>query len=392
MLVAVTIIALLASCGKEVGKEPVDTDKTAPAGITNVQVENRPGKARITYTLPNDKNLLYVKAEFTPTSGIPSETKASYYIDSLIVDGFADTLEYEVKLYAVSRSGAQSDPVVVTIKPLEAPIFAVLRSLQTVNAFGGFNIVASNPTGGDISIVVLTKNVFKEYEANNNWSVFTNEKSILNTVRGMDTVTTSIGFFVKDRWGNRTDTVYKDVTPIYEVQLNTSNFKALPLPGDAPQVSNGAKVEFAWDNRFGWPYTSFTDQSKGGNGPHIITIDIGVTTKLSRIWIRPFPEGTRYYYLTSMKRFEIWGATSPSASGALDNTWTLLGSYVVSKPSGLPYGNDNALDQATASAGFNWDIDLNAPKVRFLRVRCLENFAGGTAQSINEIKVYGDNR
>ncbi|THU40180.1 DUF4959 domain-containing protein [Niastella caeni] len=392
LLVAVTIIVLLASCGKEVVKEPIDTDKTAPAGITNVQVENRPGKARITYTVPNDRNLLYVKAEFTPTSGKPAEIKASYYEDSLIVDGFADTLEHEVKLFAVSRSGAQSEPVVVKIKPLEAPIFAVLRSLQAVNAFGGFNIAAGNPTGGDISIVVLTKNVFKEYEANNNWSVFTNEKNILSKIRGMDTVTVSIGFFIKDRWGNSTDTVYKDVTPIYEVQFAPSNFKALTLPGDAPQVTNGAKLEYAWDNRLGWPYTSFTDQAKGGNAPHIISFDLGITGKLSRIWIRPYPEGSRWYFLSTMKRFEIWGATNPTATGALDNSWTLLGTYEVVKPSGLPIGTDNALDQSTASAGFNWDIDLNAPKVRFLRVRCLENFAGGTAQSINEIKVYGDNR
>lgn len=391
-LIAITAMELLVSCGKEVEKEPVSTDKTAPAEILNVQVENRPGKAKITYTVPRDKNLLYVKAEFTPTSGKPSESKASYYVDSLIVDGFADTLEHEVKLYSVSRSGAQSEPVVVKIKPLEAPIFQVLRSLKAVNAFGGFNIEAGNPTGGDISIIVLTKNVFKEYEANNNWSVFTNEKNILTRVRGMDTVTVSIGFLVKDRWGNGTDTVYKNVTPIYEVQIDPSNFKAVVLAGDAPQVTNGAKLEYAWDNRFGWPYTSFTDQSRGGSGPHLITFDLGVTAKLSRVWLRPFPEGSRWYYLTTMKRFEIWGATNPSPSGELDNTWTLLGTYEVTKPSGLPYGTDNSLDQATASAGYNWDIDLNAPRVRFLRVRCLENFAGGTAQSINEIKVYGDNR
>jgi hypothetical protein len=389
---AVMAIALLASCGKEVEKGPVSTDKTVPAAITNVQVENRPGKAKITYTIPADKNLLYVKAEFTPTSGKPSESKASYYSDSLIVDGFADTLEHEVKLYSVSRSGVQSEPVAVKIKPLEAPIFAVLRSLETANAFGGFNIVANNPTGGDIGIIVLTKNVFKEYEANNDWSVFTSEKDILAKIRGMDTVTTRIGFLIQDRWGNRTDTVYKNVTPIYEVQLDPSKFKGVALPGDAPQVTNGAKLEYAWDNRLGWPYTSFTDQSKGGNVPHMVTFDLGVAAKLSRVWIRPYPEGSRWYYLSTMKRFEIWGATDPTPSGALDNTWKLLGSYEVTKPSGLPYGTDNALDQATASAGFDWDIDLNAPKVKFLRVRCLENFAGGTAQSINEIKVYGDNR
>jgi hypothetical protein len=76
----------------------------------------------------------------------------------------------------------------------------------------------------------------------------------------------------------------------------------------------------------------------------------------------------------------------------LDNTWKLLGSYTVKKPSGLPYGTDDANDQTTAAAGFSWEIDLSAPKVKYIRIRCLENFAGGTAQSINELKVYGDPR
>jgi len=93
-----------------------------------------------------------------------------------------------------------------------------------------------------------------------------------------------------------------------------------------------------------------------------------------------------------MKRFEIWGSANPSLTGTFDDTWSLLGSYEVVKPSGLPYGTDNSVDQATAAAGFSWNIDINAPKVRYLRIRCLENFGGGTAQSINELSVFGDNR
>jgi hypothetical protein len=129
-----------------------------------------------------------------------------------------------------------------------------------------------------------------------------------------------------------------------------------------------------------------------GSGPNMITFNTGVLAKLSRIWIRHFPEGTRFYYLTTMKRFEIYGSDNPNLNGALDNTWKLLGSYTVKKPSGLPYGTDDANDQATAAAGFSWEIDLAAPKVKYIRIRCLENFAGGTAQSINELKVYGDPR
>lgn len=388
----ITAILIISACGKQMGREPINNDSTVPAAVSNVKVENRSGKAKLTYTVPYDKALLYVQAEYKLSSGEIATRKASYYEDSLILDGFADTLEHEVTLYSISRSNVKSDPILIKVKPLEASIFNVIKSLKIENAFGGYNINAINQTGENIGIIVLNKNVFKEYEADNNLSVFTNEKIILSKVRNMDTTTVKVGFFAKDRWGNKTDTVWQDITPIYEVQLSPANFKGVAMPNDAPQVTNGARLEYAWDGRFGWPYTSFTDQSKGGNQPHMITFDMGITARLSRVWIRPYPEGTRWYYLTTMKRFELYSSTNPTSDGSLDNSWTLLGTYEVVKPSNQPYGTDNALDQATATAGFNFEMPLTAPRARYIRVRCLENFAGGTAQSINEISVYGDPR
>jgi hypothetical protein len=154
----------------------------------------------------------------------------------------------------------------------------------------------------------------------------------------------------------------------------------------------GAAVNKAWDGKLGWPNTCFTNQTGGGVVPHMVTFNLGQLAKPSRIWIRPYPEGQNFYYLTTMKRFEIYGSANPSLSGALDNSWTLIGSYTVIKPSGQPYGADDATDRTIAEAGFDWEFDLAAPKVKYIRVRCLENFAGGTALSMNEVKVYGDNR
>lgn len=381
------------SCNKDLeSQKPVSDDPTVPAQVSSVTVLNQNGKATISYTVPNDPHLLYVKAVYTLSTGQQYDTKASYYSNSLVIEGYADTLEHEVKLYSVSRSEVVSAPVTVKIKPLEAPIWKVYRSIKLVNAFGGYNLTAQNPTKADISILVTKKNVFNEFEVDNNKSVYTNADSITSKVRGLDTLAYTFGFLVKDRWGNKTDTLYRTIKPLYEVQFSPASFSKFTLPGDAPQVTNGAALEYMWDGRLGWPYTSFTEQASGGPNPHMVTFNMGVTGKISRIWIRPYPEGTRYYYLTTMKRFEIYGATNPSLNGALDNSWILLGSYNVVKPSGLPYGTDDAVDQATGAAGFDWEVDLAAPKVKYIRIRCLENFAGGTAQSINELKVYGDPR
>ena len=388
------VIAMLSSCGKEIKNSPLCDDGSVPSVVTNVKVENRAGYSKITYSVPSDKNLLYIQAEYVPTNGKAAETKASYYEDSLVVTGYADTLEHDVKLYSVTRCGTKSEPVVVKIKPGESPIFKVYKSMVVENFFGGFRVTASNPTQDNIGVVVLSLNKFKEYEVDNYKTVYTAEKNILAKIRGMDTVTQRLGFYVQDRWGNKTDTLFQNITPIYEAMLDKSKFKPYVLPGDAPQVTNGARLEYAWDNRTGWPYVSFTDQTSGGPGPHMITFDMGVTAKLSYIWIRPFPElnPQQFYFLTTLKKFELYGSTGPSAGGALDATWELLGTYEVIKPSGTGYGKDTDLDRTVAAKGFDFEIRLNAPKVRYLRVRCLENWAGGTAQNINEISVYGDPR
>lgn len=391
LIIAVSIIV---ACNKKLeSHQPVSNDPTVPAQVSNVTVQNSNGNATISYAVPEDSILSYVKAVYTITTGKQYEVKASYYNNSLVVDGFADTLEHEVKLYSVSKSEVLSEPVTIKIKPLVAPIWQVYRSMQVINAFGGYNLIARNAAKANISIIVTKPNVFGEYEADNDKSVFTNTDSILSKVRGLDTIEYRFGFLVKDHWGNTTDTLYKMVKPLYETELPKTSFAEFTLPGDAPQWNNGeTAVRYMWDGRYGWPWTSFTNQTAGGSTPHMITFNTGALARVSRVWIRPYPEGTRYYYLTTMKRFEIYGAANPSLSGALDNTWTLLGSYTVTKPSGDPYGTDDANDQAAAIAGFSWEVDVNAPKVQYIRIRCLENFAGGTAQSINELRVYGDPR
>lgn len=389
-----TMLLLVMSCNRELeSNEPGSNDPTAPAQVTNINVINGKGRATIEYTVPNDPHLLYVKAVFRITSGQEQEVIASYYNNSLLLDGFADTLEHEVKLYSVNRSEVLSEPVIVRIKPLVSPIWEVLESMKVENSFGGYNLTATNLSRANVAIIVTAINQVNEYEADNDKSVYTNVDSIVSKVRGLDTTEHRLGFLVKDRWGNKTDTIYKVIKPLYETELPTANFSPFTLPGDAPQWNNNeTAVQYIWDGRYGWPWTSFTSQTAGGANPHMITFSTGVLARVSRIWIRPYPEGTRYYYLTTMKRFEIYGSANPALNGALDNTWELLGSYTVTKPSGLPYGTDDANDQAIAVAGFNWEVSLSAPKVKYIRIRCLENFAGGTAQSINELKVYGDPR
>lgn len=388
----VLFIALLTgvSCQKELEfRAPIGTSSAVPSQISNPEVISLPGKVKIKYKVPADENLLYVKAEYQLKSGKLYETKSSIYTDTITIEGFADTLEHDVKLYSVSKSEVLSAPITVKVRALEAPFIKVFKSLNIKNAFGGYNLQALNTAEDNIAILVMRRNEFKEFEVNNFESVRTRVEEIISKIRGLDTVNQELAIFVKDKWGNSSDTLYTTIKPIFEQQFPPQNFRGFQLPGDAPQVTNGARLEYAWDDRLGWPWTSFTHQINGGPNPHMITFDMGVKGKISRVYIRPYPEGSRWYYLTTMKHFEIYGSENPSANGNLDNSWVLLGRFENKKPSGLPYGNDSADDQAIASAGFNYEIEVDKPEVRYIRVRCLENFGGGTAQSINEIKIYG---
>ncbi len=392
-LAAAVILLLAAGCKKEIGEhKPITKSDAVPATIKDLQVTNQKGAATLTYTVPNDPSLLYVKATYQIKTG-KAEVKASYYSNRLVLEGFGDTLEHDVQVYSVSRSEVASAPIVVKVKPLQSAIWDVFKSITIADAFGGYNLNASNAAKANVALLVLKKNDFNEFEVDNNKSVYTNADAIDSKVRGLDTLTKTFGFAVRDRWGNTTDTIYRQVKPLYETIFPKSKFREFFLPGDAPQVTNGAALRYAWDGQYGWPWTSFTDQGAGGQGPHTVTFDMGTPGKVSRVWYRPYQEwGGQYFYLTTLKRFQIWGSENPTLNGAYDNSWKLLGTYEIKKPSGLPYGTDDAADQAVAAAGFSFEVDINAPKVRYMRIRCLENWGGGTAQNINELAVYGDPR
>lgn len=380
---------LLAACSKTAEfRDPSGDDKSQPAMLSDAVVQNIAGGAKISYKLPNDPGILYVKAVFTGSNGKEAEVKASYYTSSLVVQGFSDTNPHEVSLYTVSRNEVLSQPVKVEIKPLKAPIFKVLESVDLYAAFGGYNLIARNTDSANVALIILKKNDLNEWEPDNNRSIYTSGSTISSQIRGLEAVEQTVAYFVRDRWGNRTDTVFKSITPYFETLMDRSKYKPLPLPGDAPLLY-GTLVTNMWDNKLSWPYVAFAETSPG---PSMLTVDMGQIAQVSRIWWLAQSDWNRYYLDRTMKKFEIYGSANPNPNGALDDSWYLLGTYEIIKPSGLPYGTDNELDAATARAGFSCDVDLKAPKVRYIRFRSFVNFVGTTGLAIDEFAAYGDNR
>ncbi|WP_428741664.1 DUF5000 domain-containing lipoprotein [Tenacibaculum sp.] len=387
---AILSMAFIAISCDENNLAPLENNTTPPGIVENVQIENLPGKSVISYALPKDQDLLYVKAEYQLESGKKMEVKSSYYNNSLVVEGFSKEEEETVTLYAVNRSEVASEPVKVTIKPLESPIWDVYRSIEVGPAFGGISLKAINELRHDLSILVMEKNEQNDWIVNPN-SIYTSTDSINRTIRPFDIEEHNIAVTVRDRWLNTTDTLYTSITPFLELSLPKSDYKWYPLPGDTP-VHPNAQPPGMWDGDImNWPRVFLTQGSAPGQ--HVVTIDIGVLAKMSRIVIWDYPEyyqGRTYYYIGDLKYFEIWGSANPNPDGSLDSSWVKLGSYEETKPSGLPFGQQTDEDYQTANAGFSWDFDPEAPKVRYLRIKSLENWGGTGSMSIGEIQVYGN--
>lgn len=387
-----SLLLSFVACSEDQGPQPLEHNSNPPAEVTNVAVENLPGKAKLTYTLPSDEDLLYVVARYKLENGTPMEVKASYYSNTMLLEGFAGLTTSEVKIYAVNRSETESKPVTVTVAPGKAPIFDIYDSLLVQSDFGGIRITADNPTKEDIGILVMQKNIQGDWVPLRT-SIYTSVDEITRSLRGFESVDQDFAIVVRDHWLNYTDTLEVTIKPLFEQLMPKSAYVGVHLPNDAKTINNAYPVSNLFDGQFLEYWGSYFTDRTIDVGNHLVTWDIGAKTKLSRLRIWNFSEpigGKRlYYYLGAMRKFRIWGSNTLN-DGTLDSNWTMLGEYEIKKPSGLPYGQEDNDDLIAAKDGADYEIALDKPAVRYLRIECLDNWIGGKFMAVSEVHVYGN--
>ncbi|MXV16460.1 DUF5000 domain-containing lipoprotein [Hufsiella ginkgonis] len=399
LTLAVPVIVFM-GCNKEI-LGPLSSNDTPPAPVTSVTVLNQSGQATLTYKLPADQDVSYVKAVYTLVTGAEREVKASFYTNTLVVDGFGDTNEHEVKIYAVNKSEVASVPVIVKVKPLENAIQGVKRSIKVIADFAGINISAVNPTKSNIAIIPMKKDGYKGYVQFD--GIYTSAETISRDIRGLDTVPITIAVVVRDRFLNTTDTVFTTVKPLFEMKLSKTLYKTMnPViwPGDQRATYSNAGtsptgISTMWDGEtVVFPSCAYTPPTITDAGPHSITFDVGQLAQLSRIVIWDYPETINglktWFYRGNMKNFEIWGSANPNPDGSYDS-WYKLGTYTSVKPSGIAtYGELTQEDRDIAAAGFSWKFRIDVPKLRYLRIKCINNWMGTQFLMITEVQVYGN--
>lgn len=373
------------ACEQEpVGQQPIEN--VPPGPVSDVNVESTYGGAIITFKLPADEDLLYVKAVYSLREGVRSEIRGSLYKNTLKIEGFGDMLEHEVKLIAVDRSRNESPEVVVKVKPLEPPVVSVGKSLRLLEDFGGVHAFWENPQRAEVAVVIIKEDKNKEF---NTLETFRNTMVVgEGIVRGQDTISQKFGCYVRDRWGNQSEIKYVTLKPIFETMFNRTKFREVLLPNDKT-AHEGDPITKAFDGDYGM-YNYYHTVWGDGIWPSSFTMDLGQVVKLSRFKVfqrMQFPFG-----LGNLKDFEVWGCETLNTTGSWDG-WTKLANYKSVKPSGLPEQQYTSEDYEYAAAGENFTVPFTAPKVRYLRFRVTEVWGtGGDAWHICEMEFYGDNR
>ncbi|BDD10530.1 hypothetical protein FUAX_29620 [Fulvitalea axinellae] len=372
-------VATLLSCSDD-KPEMIQHDGKAPGPVTDLKVENLNGASKISYSLPADKDLLFVKAVYSPRQGETSETRASYYDNSLVVSGFGDTKDREVELYAVDRSGNVSVVAKTTIAPLTPPVELAFNSLRVVPDFGGVHAFWENESMADLGVTLMELDSLQKWQDVE--TMYSSQAEADFAVRGYNTDERHFAVIVSDRWGNLSDTLKVKLKPLFEEELDKSKFKKLKLPSDAGDAW-GWRMERLWDNNKGSGFHT----AQGNPRPHWFTFDMGVEAQLSRYKI--FQRAGGYMFDHGNPRvWEVWGATDPDPEGGWDG-WTKLVECESIKPSGLPIDQNSDEDRALIKRGEEFIFPIDAPPVRYIRFKIYDSWSGGSFFHAMEVYFWG---
>lgn len=391
LLKLITLILVLATnvgCD-EYEHMPISTDGTRPTVIENIQYTAINGGVDITYDIPDDKDLLYVKATYINTLGQESEVKTSIFDNKIQILGFGDISEKTISLYAVDRSNNVSEPITIKVTPLTPPLDLIQPLLHIIADYGGARYTWENPTKTPIAIELLRLNSRDEMEIIE--TVYTEALSAQQALRGFESVPMLFAAVIKDNYGNISDTIYantpdKLLTPLYEVKLDRKKF--LPVYLDNDDNWN------AWGDYFGIydedPISmGHTGGTGTGTGTNIFTVDLGVNAALSRIRLNSrLRKVQEIYGRGAPKTYKIYGSTTiPGTDGNLDN-WTFLRTCETWKPSGSPLGVVTDEDVIQYTAGFEFVFDTPV-EIRYLRIQVTETWDNAAFCNITDMNVWG---
>ncbi|TKG94228.1 DUF4959 domain-containing protein [Puteibacter caeruleilacunae] len=381
------LLIITVSCEEEGRIDFIGTAGELPAQILNATITPTPGGGVVSYDVPKDENFLYAKAIYETKAGVTYEARSSKYQNTLILEGYGDTLAHDVSIYSVGRNEKESAPLVKTFHPLNPPVYAVAEQLEMNAIFGGIEVLYENETEAN-----LIMELFIDTIGSGDWlpldKLYTKTNAGRWTYRGLDSETTSFAVSVKDPFGNSSNLVEKQLKPLFEQEIPKTDFADLKLPNDTQWLRSKNPITQLWDGKSNSGGNFFaTDQGKDPM-PKWISIDFGAKYVLSRMkqWQR---RGEEYLDGRIADDWEIYGSNEPNPDGSWDS-WTLLHKFGEPyKPSGLPNGQRTDEDIEYARKGFDYEFETIPEAYRFYRIKWNSAPSGEQFILIGEMSFWG---
>lgn len=421
------------ACGEDSVNDPRGS-KAVPKQVTVTGTRDVEGASVIYYNRPDDQNLKYVRAVWTTDDGVQMDATASFYTDSILVEGFGAAGQYKVDLYSVSTGEVSSEPVSVTINPKTPPYISAYNNMEMFPYFMGIRAsVNNNYTKAKLSLFAYKKNSSGEWDEIG--ALHTSMDSIDFKVTGQDTLLSEYGFRVRDRWQHWSEMKTFQTTPWWEelcdkklyseckvTRINADgenvwDSECLDYQGHDMHSWSGSYVTFAalWDGRI-MTTTSYCYHTKpaGTKLPQSFCIDLGKPYTLSRLVFWPRGASTnlgagsndwQYSFSSGMPlRIRLYGATYTGGDPLNlkddiedSDAWILLSEEIITRADGTvdqvlgnAIGTDE--DRAKIEAGLEILMPSTAPKIRYFRFQTLETYGKVNAVMLDEFNFYGSDK
>ncbi len=388
LLFLTILIFAVSSCSKQ-----DDGDTTPPSVLTVNSVTPTNGGGIISYTLPNDDDILYVRAEYTNSNGVDVSRASSSYNNSIEIDGLNQTTALTITLYVVDENYNQSAPIYVELVPLESFIYLVQESIEVNTDLGGFRINWENIQSKTVYVFVHINNGSEEEIR----ILSSNNSSESIAVRGLPSEEITISTRIEDFDENSTTLEEKGtLTPLFEQVIDKSTWTLVASQSVNGNAWEGASVNF-WDdvidttnNNSDNSYFMIWRDLNGGslNWPLDLVIDLNKNVKVTRftVWQRAYwyngPSDIPYYFQEeNMKSFTIYASNDAQV-------WEELGQFDIGDPRDSE-GNipQSALD--SAANGHEFELDEVSESFRYLKFSVTSNYGSEAYVNGSEITMYG---
>ena len=391
VIVLLTLILITQSCKKE------ELDTTPPGKVSVTNIEPLNGGALISFDLPPDNDLLYVKAQYVNSLGNEVFKASSRFGNSIEVDGFNDTLSHKVSLYAIDRSNNQSEAVEVQITPLESFIFLVQNSIAIKPDLGGVQVSWENPAEKTVFVYLY----YSDKDQEKSRILSSNKMSDSFIVRGLDSLDYEFSTMVEDFNGNKTEKqLVATVKPLFEEKIDKTTWslvESLSIDGNAWE---GVTENF-WDdvidtkeNPGDNSYFIINRDDNGGilNYPLDIVIDFDKKIILNRfvVWQRAYwyvagnngiSADPYYYQNENMRSFDLWASNDKQE-------WVLLGEFDIGDPKDED-GNIPPDKIKEAIDGHEFELDETSEPFQYLKFSITSSYGSETNVYGSEITLFG---